>query len=193
MRVAAIVPGVLLLLAACGRDDQQPAEPTDGSPTEGTETSPTPSSPIVGLWERVTTCEERAAALDDAGLGEFAAEHAAGEGWIPGVTDPAQIQDPERPCEGAVPLKHGHFFTEDGLFGSTDAQGDQVDDGRFRVVDDDTIVIEKEFGDVTFDFEVRDDDLFLNPVMPACAETGCFAAQWAVSVAYPGLPWERVA
>jgi hypothetical protein len=27
--------------------------------------------------------------------------------------------------------------------------------------------------------------------MPPCAKTGCFAAQWAVSVAYPGLPWHR--
>jgi hypothetical protein len=34
--------------------------------------------------------------------------------------------------------------------------------------------------------------LVLDPVMPNCAETGCFAAQWAVAVAYPGLPWRPV-
>jgi hypothetical protein len=123
-------------------------------------------------------------ALKDAGLGRFAAEHAAGEGWLPGVTSPDQIKDPEHPCKGAVPLKHGHFFTADGLFGSRDDGGDQVDDGTYRVLDQNTVVIEKEFGNVTFDYQVRQDgSLMLDPVMPKCAKTGCFAAQWAVAVA----------
>ena len=51
----------------------------------------------------------------------------------------------------------------------------------------------KEFGEVTFDYEVLPNGtLLLTPVMPACTASGCFAAQWAVAVAYPGLPWERV-
>ena len=137
---------------------------------------------------------DRVAALESAGLGKFAVEHAAGQGWIPGVTSPEQIKDPEHPCQGAIPLKHGHFFTEDGLFGSTDDQGDQVDDGTYRVLDEDTIIVEKEFGDVTFNYRIQDDGtLLLDPVMPNCAKNGCFAAQWAVAVAYPGLPWENAA
>lgn len=188
MRVGISTVALVLALAGCSTD-----EPTDAaSPTESTEPTASPTAAIVGHWQRVTTCEERVKALKDAGLGRFAAEHAAGEGWIPEVTSPGQIEDPRHPCEGAVPLKHGHFFTEDGLFGSTDDQGDQVDDGTYRVIDQDTIVIKKEFGNVTFDYQVRDRSLFLDPVMPACTEAGCFAAQWAVAVAYPGLPWTRV-
>ena len=58
---------------------------------------------------------------------------------------------------GAVPLRHSHFFTEDGQFGSRDDAGDQVDDGTYRAVDDNTIVISKEFGDVTFHYRISDD------------------------------------
>lgn len=193
MRVALIVVVLVLSLTGCG-DDQPATEPgSAGSPTESTEPVPGEAPEIMGSWQRVTTCEQRVAALKNAGLGEFAVEHAAGEGWIPGISSPDQIKDPQHPCQGAVPLQHGHFFTEDGLFGSTDDRGDQVDDGTYRVIDQNTIVIEKEFGDVTFDYRVdSDDSLFLDPVMPKCAENGCFAAQWAVAVAYPGLAWERV-
>jgi len=195
MRVVVIATTLVLGLTGCGADDEQPTSarsPTErSSPTESAEPTGI-SAPIVGSWERVTTCEQRVKALQDAGLGEFAVEHAAGEGWIPGVSGPDQIKDPERPCEGAVPLTHGHFFTEGGEFGSTDHEGDVVDDGTYRVADGDTIVIDKEFGNITFDYRIRGDSLFLDPVLPKCSKNGCFAAQWAVAVAYPGLPWQHV-
>ena len=195
MRNFAIAAGLLLLLAGCGGDDKSAAQPASTSaPTETSESTPSPTATIVGNWQRVTTCDERLTALENAGLGKFAVEHAAGEGWIPGVTSPEQIEDPGHPCKGAIPLKHGHFFTEDGLFGSTDDQGDQVDDGTYLVMDEDTIVIEKEFGNVTFNYRIQDDGtLLLDPVMPNCTKSGCFAAQWAVAVAYPGLAWEPIA
>lgn len=187
MRMFAIAAALLLLLTGCG-DDKPAAESTGtGAPTETAGSSPSPTATIVGNWQRVTTCDERVKALEEAGLGEFAVEHAAGEGWIPGVTSPEQIKDPEHPCKGAIPLKHGHFFTEDGLFGSTDDQGYQVDENTYRVIDEDTFVI----GNVTFNYRIQDDGtLLLDPVMPKCTKNGCFAAQWAVAVAYPGLPWE---
>ena len=195
MRIFATVAALLLLLAGCGGDDKPAAESTSTAATKQTvEASPSSAATIVGDWQRVTTCEQRVTALENAGLGEFAVEHAAGEGWIPGVTSPEQVKDSEHPCRGAIPLKHGHFFTEDGQFGSTDDQGDQVDDGRYRVVDQDTIIVEKEFGNVSFDFRIQDDGtLLLDPVMPKCTKNGCFAAQWAVAVAYPGLPWDPIA
>ena len=175
MRAVPIAAMLAFALVGCGSSDESSGEP---AATTGAE--------IVGSWERLTTCTERVAALRRAGLEEFAVSHVTGEGWIPG----GQIKDPDhRPCRGAVPLEHGHFFTEQGEFGSTDAQGDQVDDGTFRVVDDDTIVIEKEFGEVVVDYRITNGSLFLDPVIPDCVETGCFAAQWAVSMAYPGLPW----
>lgn len=191
--VVAIAAALVLALAGCGADDQPTTEPTKTAPPTESGTTPRPAAEIVGRWQRVTTCGERVQALTQAGLGEFAAEHAAGEGWIPGVTSPDGIKDPQHPCKGAIPLKHGHFFTEDGLFGSTDAQGDQVDAGNYRVIDKNTVVIEKEFGNVTFGYRItKDGSLLLDPVMPNCTKTGCFAAQWAVAMAYPGLPWTRV-
>ena len=195
MRIVAISAALLLLLAACDSDGDRAAESKgSAAPTVTSDSGPSPTASIVGHWQRVTTCDERETALRAAGLDNFAVEHAAGEGWIPGVTSPDQVKDPEHPCTGAIPLIHGHFFTEDGLFGSTDDQGDQVDDGTYRVIDQDTIVIEKEFGNVTFDYRIQDDDtLLLEPVMPQCTKDGCFAAQWAVAVAYPGLPWEPTA
>lgn len=194
MRILAIAAALLLVPAGCGGD--KPAAESTGTtaPTTTSESSPGSTFTIVGNWQRVTTCAERKAALEDAGLGRFAVEHAAGEGWIPGVTSPEQIKDPEHPCKGAIPLEHGHFFTEDGLFGSTDDRGDQVDDGTYRVIDQDTVVIEKEFGTVTFNYRIQGDGtLLLDPVMPKCTKNGCFAAQWAVAVAYPGLCWQPMA
>ena len=35
--------------------------------------------------------------------------------------DRSQLKDPKNPCQEAVPLKHRHFFTANGEFGSRDA------------------------------------------------------------------------
>jgi hypothetical protein len=193
MRV--VVSAMCLLLATtagCATEKPGSGPSVVHSETATREPSASTASEIVGEWERVTTCQQRVEALEHAGLGQFAPEHAAGEGWLPGVTSPDQIQDPKHPCKDAVRLKHGHFFTSDGVFGSRDAEGNEVDDGSYRSLDQNTIVIEKEFGNVTFDYKVhQNESLFLTPVMPKCAPSGCFAAQWAVAVAYPGLPWRR--
>ena len=65
----------------------------------------------------------------------------------------------------------------------------QVDDGTYELQGDDAFVI----GNVTFHYSISPDGttLMLDPVLPACAEQGCWDAQWAVAVAYPGLTWER--
>ena len=177
MRAVAIAATLTLALAGCSAGEQAPVEHT------GRAAAPA----IVGNWERVTTCHDRVQALQDAGLERFAVSQVVDEGWIPS----GRI-DPRHPCNGAIPLRHGHFFTEDRAFGSTDSHGNPVDDGTYRVIDEDTIVIEKEFGDVTFDYRIDGGSLFLEPVMPDCTDTGCFAAQWAVAMAYPGLPWKRL-
>ncbi len=190
VQLRAVIVGLLLVTAVVGcGTDSEPAPPPSTTPAP----APSPSaaaSPLVGTWSRITTCEERAAALKKAGLERFTLEHAAREGWLPGVTEPSQIKDPKHPCEGAVPLRHEHFFTADGLFGSRDAEGDQVDDGLYQLVDDRTFVI----NDVAFFFSITGGDtLHLDPVIPDCVVNGCFAAQWAVAVAYPGLTWKRTA
>ena len=196
MRLAWVLLVLGLAATACG-SDADGASPTPASNASAAEAGASSTSAdvpaLVGEWSRLTTCQQRVDALQAAGLGDFAAEHAAGEGWIPGVTSVDALADPTHPCTGAKPLVHSHFFTADGMFGSRDAQGNQVDDGTYEVTDPATVVIDKEFGQVTFHFQVTPGDrLLLDPVMPDCAAEGCFAAQWAVSVAYPGLPWERV-
>ena len=186
MNRSLVLATLVTALVGCGTASQ-PATPLSTTPASSASRAATP---LVGTWSRITTCEERASALAKAGLERFTLEHAAGEGWLPGVTETGQILDPRHPCTGAVPLRHEHFFTVDGLFGSRDADGRQVDDGTYRVVDDRTVVI----NDGTFRYSITGGDtLRLDPVMPDCAATGCFAAQWAVAVAYPGLTWNRTA
>src|SRR4051794_4379886 len=195
MRAVALA-ALLLVVAGCSAADDTSAAKSQSasSPTTAPVTSPasrTDGSPLVGAWRRTTTCQERVQALQAADLGQFAAEQAATEGWIPGVTSVDQLSDPSNPCQGAVPLDHEHFFTASGDFGSRDATGAQVDDGTYTMSDPQTVVIHKEFGDVSFEVDLVGDQLRLIPQLPACARQGCFAAQWAVAVSYNGLPWQR--
>jgi hypothetical protein len=165
----------------------------------GNETAPEPDptpevEPLVGTWERVTRCQEAVSALTQAGLDNWVLETVAGNGFIPGVTDPDQITEPADPCMGAVPRVHSHFFTQDGRFGSLDWNGEQVDDGTYEIVDNHTFVISKEFPEeVTFNYTVRGDDslTFEAAMIPDCAPD-CFEAGWSVVVAYPGKWWHRV-
>jgi hypothetical protein len=153
--------------------------------------TPSPEAPaIVGVWERTQTCVELERVLTAAGLRAAVARMVAEDGWVPGVTSPAQLADPAHPCQGAVTRKHSHFFTADGQFGSRDAMGEQVDDGSYQLVDPDVVVI----GDAGVRFHYRitgGTTLMLDPVMPSCAPT-CFEAMWSVAVAYPGYAWHRV-
>src|SRR3954453_13238191 len=145
MRAVALA-ALLLVVAGCSAADDTSAAKSQSasSPTTAPVTSPdsrTDGSPLVGTWRRTTTCQERVQALQAADLGQFAAEHAATEGWIPGVTSVDQLSDPALPCQGAVPLDHEHFFTADSLFGSRDDHGNQVDDDTYQVSDPGTVVI----------------------------------------------------
>jgi hypothetical protein len=114
-----------------------------------------------------------------------------GERFIPGVRKPGQLADPGKPCTGAIPREHSHFFTEDGRFGSLDWNGDTVDDGTYEMVDADTFVVSKEFPDVTFSFAIDGDTIRFEPETPKCSPD-CFEALWSVMVAYPGEEWHRV-
>jgi hypothetical protein len=186
---AITVVALALMTASCTSD------PSPSAPAETIET-PTPpddaaADALVGTWERQTRCEELVSALTEAGLEQWVVEFVAGNGFVPGVRTADQIGDPAHPCSGAVPREHSHYFTEDGLFGSLDWHGEQVDDGTYQVVDEDTFVVSKEFPDVMFDFTVRGDTITFGPVIPDCSP-GCFEAAWSVTVAYPGEEWHRV-
>lgn len=99
----------------------------------------------------------------------------------------SQIEDRAHPCAGAVPRKHSHFFTADGRFGSRDANGQQVDDGKYRLVGDAFVI-----DGVTFHYTIRGNAaLSISPDIPDCAPS-CFEAGWSIAVAYPGYTWHRI-
>jgi hypothetical protein len=162
------------------------AVPAATASTATATSAPAVGSSLIGEWHRTTTCPQRLVALRQAGLVRWAAQSVAGEEWLPSVTKPSQV-DPARPCSGAAPAEHTHFFTAAGAFGSRDSTGQQVDDGSYSVVDAHTIQIDE----TRFRFTVDGDTLRLYPRLPACKATGCFPALWAVAVSYNGLPWQR--
>ena len=193
MRLLVAVAAVLF--AACasaspsGPAQSDSAEPLlSGAPATAVAASTAPAD-LVGEWERETRCDEIVAALDEAGLEQWIPEVAAG--FVPGATGPDAIADPADPCRDAVPLRHSHFFTADGQFGSRDQDGNQVDDGTYQIVDEGTFVVSKEFPDVTFQYAIDGDSLTLEPAIPVCSPD-CFEAAWSVSVAFPGHAWRRV-
>jgi hypothetical protein len=184
--VALLVTAVIVV--SCGSNPA--STPQDASASTVTSREPSASA-LVGTWERETHCEELVSVLTEAGLEQWILETVAGNGFVPGVASPDQIADPANPCEGAVPREHSHFFTEDGQFGSLDWNGEQVDDGTYEVMDENTFVISKEFPDVTFNYTVEGDTIAFAPVIPECSPD-CFEAAWSVTVAYPGETWQRV-
>jgi hypothetical protein len=186
-----LAASLALLAAGCGgADDQRGTASATSAAT--TTTAAAVASPLVGEWRRTQRCEEVLEILTKAGFKkQVALENIAGNGFLPGVSSPDQIADPKHPCKGAVPLAHSHFFTADGQFGSKDQQGDQVDDGTYKLVDDRTFVVSKEFPDVTFHYRIAGDTIRFDPVVPSCAP-GCFEAVWSVMVAFPGKTWNRV-
>ncbi len=116
-------------------------------------------------------------------------EFIAGNGFIPGVTRPDQIANRSSPCKGAVPRKHSHFFTKDRKFGSLDWNGEPVDDGTYRLVSKGTVVISKEFPNVTLHYRISGRTISFAPVLLEGCST--FRCAWAISMAYPGKSWQR--
>lgn len=160
-------------------------------------------SSLVGRWERTTSCQQLVAALKRAGLGATVAQAWVGQtsstgesSFKPGSPKPTSA----RPCAGAVPRVHSHFFTNGGQFGSLDWKGGQVDDGPYRIAGANTVQIGAGTPAARFRFEIRSrNTLTLTPILTkamirqANAHPNEFsAAFWAVTVAYPGHTWKRV-
>ena len=150
----------------------------------------TAQPPLVGTWRRLTTCSELSTALRRAGQSKWVLEFIAGNRFIPGVVRADQIKDPLKPCKGAVPRRHSHFFTKSRMFGSLDWRGQPVDDGTYRLVDNRTVVIFKEFPKVTFRYRIVGRTITFAPVIAKGCST--FRCAWAISMAYPGKTWQRV-
>ena len=97
--------------------------------------------------------------------------------------------------QGRGSRRHSHFFSSAGQFGSVDYNGQQVDDGTYRLLNARTIRI----GDGTFHFRITARQLRLEPVISAAARRKALAhplqfstAAWQIAVAFPGHAWKRV-
>jgi hypothetical protein len=155
-----------------------------GSPAAGS------SAAIVGEWVGVHDCGHIVSMLEAAKLDEFVLESVVGNGLIPGVDTPAQVEDPAHPCVGAVQQRHSHFLTKDGQFGSKDFTASQVDDGTWKIEGDKLVINDQPFG-----FKIAGDELTLTPPkvdISNCADKACrFKAAWVLMVAMPGQTWTR--
>ena len=144
---------------------------------------------LVGEWQGMHVCAVVVAALETFGFDTFVNSIVVDDGLIPGVTDPAKLVDPTRPCLGSVPFIHYHFFRADGQFGSLDEHRNQVDDGTWAIVDAKTFRI----GDVPFGYQVTGDKLTLTPmnVTHDCVVGTWCQEIWKLMVSVPGTTWTR--
>jgi hypothetical protein len=182
-----IVCVALLAVSGCSSSADKSATvgPTGSSSAPTSAASAT--SALVGEWQRLQKCSELESVMTKAGLHGALLEAIAGDGWIPGVTKVSQIRDRAHPCVGSVDRKHSHFFTADGQFGSRDANGQQVDDGKYQLAGDAFVI-----DGVTFHYVITGNDtLSITPEIPKCAPF-CFEAGWSVAVAFPGYTWHRI-
>jgi hypothetical protein len=201
-RAALALFAAVSVTAGCNSNSATP-------PASGTSHSPV-SSPtgtavagLVGRWERVVTCQELVSELDKAGLGPLTPDAWLGQTSSTGLKSFASgSPKPTRahPCTGALKREHSHFFSQSGQFGSLDWLDGQVDNGPYRIVNNNTVYIGNPPTGAAFHYRILPGDtLMLSPVLTkamlrqALAHPHKFsAAFWATSVAYAGYAWKRV-
>lgn len=155
-------------------------------------------------WRRKRTCEEyvRRLRLRQAGLGDQIPSHRELLEEF-GVGSAAQRgEDSNGPCQGVNGLlAHDHVFDRGGRFISVNEKGEIVDDDRYRLPNDPTIVFPNgnaSFPPVRAHFRFSDHlntvtfDLVLPANLDECSERCQEAYAWADSVFFSGLPWHRV-
>lgn len=140
---------------------------------------PAPVAPIVGTWHRKQTCDELMSAFEGAGL---LASHLD---WANDLC-----------TETRVPTEHSHVFTADGMFGSHDQTGQQVDDGTYDLIGDE-IRFPKHAAEFGYDDGIavayridRNVATFDVKVPGHCTGPCGLAYFWALS-AFASGPWER--
>ncbi|MBA3703777.1 MAG: hypothetical protein H0W79_13360 [Rubrobacteraceae bacterium] len=185
--------------------DQYPSEPGDYAKATGLAKAFEKANinPLVGDWRRKRTCEEYVRRLKQAGLADQTPDHEALLAEF-GAGEPDQgSQGSDGRCQGVNGrLAHDHIFYRDGRFASVDNNGRFVDDDRYMLTNDHTIVFpnsrNESFPPVTAHFRFSDDlntvtfDLVLPKNLDECSVRCRGAYGWAVSVFFSGLPWHRV-
>jgi hypothetical protein len=183
---------------------QYPSEPEDYAKAQGLAKAfeKANTNPLMGDWRRKRTCDEYVSRLKQAGLADQIGSHQDLLAEF-GAGDADQgSQDPDNPCRGVNGrLAHDHLFYKDRLFRSVDNNGQFVDEGRYRLPNDHTLVFpthNESIPPVTAHFRFSDHlntvtfDLVLPKNLDGCSEACRETYGWAVSVFYSGLPWHRV-
>jgi hypothetical protein len=145
---------------------------------------------LVGTWSRTNSCPALVTALNRAGLTAQVRSTLVGAGYFQRA---AQV-DPIHPCKGARNLKHSHFFTASGAFGSHDQNGQQVDDGNYKISAPHTLAFPshtRDFGyKITVRYTIIQGELNFAVVIPKpCAGRCRGATAWAISAFYRGHPF----
>ena len=175
----------LAALAAAGAVAAAGVAPSSG-PAMG------PANPLVGDWQRTNSCTAFVKAMRRAGLGRGLREWLVGAGYFRS----ARRIDPARPCRHARNVKHSHFFTAAGGFGSRDENGKQVDDGDYQIIALRTLAFPshaKEFGHkVKVHYRFTGGKLRFSVVVPHPCTGKCRDVMgWALSAFYAGPPFTR--
>jgi hypothetical protein len=188
----AVLLASLIAAAGCGDDSKSGAAATT---KEGTVASSTGNATpeLIGSWHRTQTCEEMLAAFEEAGLAKSQRLWLQGN-FYGGKPGPKKGD----PCVGAEgPLEHDHVFRTDGVFGSHDQNGEDVDSGDFDLVDGNTVSFPshaEEFGydgDLVVDYTVSGDVVTFEVALPdPCVDACADAYAWAVS-AFASGRWLR--
>jgi hypothetical protein len=190
-----LVALIALALSACGGGAGQ--DSAKGQKGNKAAANYAQDNPLVGTWRRVRTCDEFVRNLKQAGLAEMIPAHEELVAEF-GTGSAAQSrEDSEDSCQGVNGrLPHDHVFYKDGRFASLNQDGEFVDDGHYKFVNDRTIkfgnppgnLVHFRFSDdhdtVTFDLEIPD--------MDNCSQQCRDDTFYRIAVFYPGLPWKRV-
>jgi hypothetical protein len=187
-----------------------------GCPGTGRETDETPDQPeaqnvLVGRWHQISYCQPRVRALRAVGLRKPEANRAAYFNPLPGVLGPGVdvIDSYNHACRDLTPRADWREFTSTGRL-DVPYRDFALGVARYRLVAGGQLILStwvdmvvdsvppsarSPSGDfVSIRFHVQwptDNSIRLQPVLPACARTGCFAAAWAVAVSNPGSLWVR--
>jgi hypothetical protein len=156
-------------------------------------TSLTSGTTLVGTWTRKNSCSAFVKALTRAGLRASMKEWLVGAGFF---KSPGQIST-ATPCRGATNVKHSHFFTRPGGFGSYDETGQQVDDGDYKIVAPNILAFPshaQEFGHkVKVRYKFIGNKLTFSVIVPNPCTGKCRDANgWALSAFYPGPLFTRI-
>jgi hypothetical protein len=179
--LAALAPLAVAALAAAMAPGQSPSA-----------SSRSGSRALVGNWQRTNSCTALVANLRRAGVVGAMREVLVGGGYC---QRPARI-DPAAPCRRARSVKHSHFFTAAGGFGSRDENGNQVDDGDYRITAPHTLAFPshaREFGyRIRVRYRITRGKLRFHVVVPHPCRGKCpGATAWAISAFYAGPAFTR--